>query len=47
MEKKLKIVWSIIIIICILLVAGHLIWSAKTSLFGSEPVIEQTFTERK
>lgn len=47
MEKKLKILWSVIILVCMALVAGHLIWSARTTLFSDEEVIEQTFTERR
>ena len=47
MEKKLKIFWSVIILVCMLLVVGHLIWSAQTTLFSDEHVIEQTFTKRQ
>jgi hypothetical protein len=47
MEKKLKIFWSVIILICMLLVIGHLIWSAQTSIFSDKNVIEQTFTKRQ
>lgn len=47
MKEKLKILWSFIIIICMFLVVRHLIWSAQTTLFTEEDVIEQTFTSRK
>lgn len=47
MNNKLKTLWSVIIIICILLVIGHLVWSSKTTVFSDEHVIEQTFTKRK
>lgn len=46
MEKKLKILWSVIIIVCVLLVVGHLTWSAMTTVFSDEHLIEQTFTTR-
>ena len=47
MEKKLKTLWSVIIIICMILIVGHLIWSANTTVFNDENVIEQTFTKRQ
>jgi hypothetical protein len=47
MEKKLKTLWSVIIIICMILIVGHLIWSANLTVFNNENVIEQTFTKRK
>ena len=47
MEKKLKKLWSVIILICMALVVAHLVWSAKTTLFSDEQVIEHTFTTRK
>lgn len=47
MKSKLKTLWSVIIIICMLLVIGHLVWSSKTTVFSDEHVIEQTFTKRK
>lgn len=47
MNDKLKTLWSVIIIICMMLVIGHLTWSAKTTVFSDEHVIEQTFTTRQ
>lgn len=46
MDDKLKTLWSVLIIICMVLIIGHLIWSANTTVFSDEHVIEQTFTKR-
>lgn len=46
MEKKLKTLWSLVLIVCMVLLVGHLIWSANTTVFNDKSVIEQTFTER-
>lgn len=47
MKSKLKTLWSVIIIICMILVIGHLVWSSKITVFSDEHIIDQTFTTRR
>ncbi len=46
MKNKLKTLWTIIILVCMVFIVGHLIWSANTTIFNNDDVIEQTFTKR-
>jgi hypothetical protein len=46
-SSGINYLWSVLMIICILLLTAHLIISAKLSIGKSDTTIEKTFTERK